>query len=156
MRESTLREVLAELHARSDRSRPSAELLADVWETLLGSELGQKTAPAEWRGDTLRVAVPSEQWAREMQTYPARFEGRLERLLPWDVPEIEFFVDPDRFYDAPADGQARDTPATADAGPDPADPAEISPEARDSLDTLDERARESALRILGHIEEDDK
>lgn len=166
MLEATLRKLLRQWARQRDGERPSAELLQEVWSTLVGRDLAEQTAPVAWRAEKLVVAVPSEGWARELRKYPARFEGHLARLLPWEVPAVDFVVDEQRFYDETTGtgrGPARAAPMDGEAGGDEASPPEADPvderqlpdDQREALEHLDESARGAALRILGHISETD-
>ena len=158
-----LRQIFQEWADQREDWQPSVELLEEVWETVLGRELADKTRPLQWGDETtLHIAVPSEQWAEELSRYPRRFVGRLNELLPVRVEGIEFHARPQDFdeqdFDETAEQGDADRPgsggATSPATPEPADAQHLTDDARDALDSLDPDARQAALQILGHVEDD--
>jgi predicted nucleic acid-binding Zn ribbon protein len=148
-----LRQLFQEWADQREDWQPSIELLDDVWETILGAELADRTRPLRWSDDTtLHVAVPSDQWAKELRRYPRRFVGRLNELLPVRVERIEFHPRPKAFDEEASEPTQAEDAAVSRA--DPADADALDDDARAALDALDDDAREAALQILGHVEDD--
>jgi hypothetical protein len=153
-----LRQIFQEWADQREDWQPSVELLEEVWETVLGRELADKTRPLQWGDETtLHIAVPSEQWAEELSRYPRRFVGRLNELLPVRVEGIEFHARPQDFDEKAEQGDADGLESggeTSPTTPEPADAQRLTDDARDALDSLDPDARQAALQILGHVEDD--
>jgi hypothetical protein len=82
------------LRQRADRGLPiSAPFLAEIWESLLGEELGEHTRPLRLEQGHLEVAVTSDLWRHELERHRHELLRRLNLILPDPLSQLTFHAE---------------------------------------------------------------
>ena len=141
--EDELTDILEESAARSDG--PSPDLLAEVWETLVGRELAGVTRPESLEDGVLTITAGSEEWKAELVERKLPLLRRIDDRLPWPVDELEL--------DAGDLPQASRSPPRSGGETETTDPTDVEVDAQteEALAGVDPEIGETLKRIRQHL-----
>ena len=81
----SLRSLLPGLLGKVARESGRARHLQPLWREAVGETIARAARPVALEGRTLVVAVPTQQWARELERQAPEILGRLQQSLGKDV-----------------------------------------------------------------------
>ncbi len=120
--------------------RPSLVFWRQVWPVLVGEDIGRRSSPCGWHGETLIVEVETGAWMAALEKARPKLLRELGRL-PWPVKELELL--PGFVGDRPKASNHRDLASV-----------ELPAEAKAILadDDLDDEIAALAGKIRLHLE----
>lgn len=141
----TLRHILEVSAEAGEATRPSIDLVGEVWSTLVGEPICHRTRPLRWDDQTLIVGVASEGWQNEMRRNRGRILRRLRGRFPWPIEALDFEVCQ---MPPPSDGGEEGSAESVE----PTSVDDLDEALRSELERFDDRTRDAILRITGHLE----